>query len=274
MGLLVADFVRTPPDGASCRSGLCRFIRSHRSCIAAGIAVLLSLVSVALAPLTFINNEEMEQLANTVDALHRELDKISELSTKQDQDNLSHLYATLDALARDLDRERNRTSVLEQLVYDMRNTTAAEFCGKDGGTLAMPRDAETNTFLLSISQPRVNYWIGLHDRQEEGKFEWVDGSALGKYNKWAQGQPDSKARGSDCVSLSKGHDKENIGEWDTGILWRTLALEVADFAGVEDSDRSTVCTWLLQCETCVETGEMVELQAKKEKLLEIWRSQP
>ncbi|KAI8516417.1 hypothetical protein Bbelb_049980 [Branchiostoma belcheri] len=45
---------------------------------------------------------------------------------------------------------------------------------------------------------------------------------------------------------------------DTGILWRTLALEVADFAGVEDSDRSTVCTWLLQCETCVETGEMVE----------------
>ncbi|KAI8496947.1 hypothetical protein Bbelb_256020 [Branchiostoma belcheri] len=29
---------------------------------------------------------------------------------------------------------------------------------------------------------------------------------------------------------------------DAGILWRTLALEVADFAGVEDSDRSTVCT--------------------------------
>ncbi|KAI8483111.1 hypothetical protein Bbelb_391300 [Branchiostoma belcheri] len=45
---------------------------------------------------------------------------------------------------------------------------------------------------------------------------------------------------------------------DTGILWRTLALEVADFAGVEDSDRSTVRTWLLQCGTCVETGEMVE----------------
>ncbi|KAI8494426.1 hypothetical protein Bbelb_276520 [Branchiostoma belcheri] len=48
------------------------------------------------------------------------------------------------------------------------------------------------------------------------------------------------------------------GHEDTGILWRTLALEVADFAGVEDSDRSTVCKWLLQCETCVETGVMVE----------------
>jgi len=42
---------------ASGRGALCSFIRSHQSCIAAGIAVLLSLVAVGLAPLMFINKE-------------------------------------------------------------------------------------------------------------------------------------------------------------------------------------------------------------------------
>ncbi|CAH1277277.1 ADGRL2 [Branchiostoma lanceolatum] len=60
---------------------------------------------------------------------------------------------------------------------------ASATCRADGGTLAMPRDAQINDFLISLYrksgnvQP-INVWFGLHDRREEGKFEWVDGSPL------------------------------------------------------------------------------------------------
>ncbi|KAI8505930.1 Fibrinogen C domain-containing protein 1 [Branchiostoma belcheri] len=84
---------RTYPGGASDRRGLCSFIRSHRSCLAASIAVLLSLVSVGLVPLTFIYKQEVSQLSTTFDAMKR-----------------------------DLDIEQNRTASLEQILYGLRKT--------------------------------------------------------------------------------------------------------------------------------------------------------
>ncbi|XP_066291058.1 collagen alpha-1(XIX) chain-like [Branchiostoma lanceolatum] len=58
---------------------------------------------------------------------------------------------------------------------------AAATCGENGGTLAMPRDAQINDFLISLYiKPGYRYplsplWFGLHDRRVEGTFEWVDG---------------------------------------------------------------------------------------------------
>eukprot|EP00058_Branchiostoma_floridae_P020458 XP_002605948.1 hypothetical protein BRAFLDRAFT_132235 [Branchiostoma floridae] len=88
---------RTFSGGTSGRRALCSFLRSHRSCIAAGIAVL---IAVGLAPLTFINKEEISQLSTTVDAL------------KGDRDDMR----------RDLDKERNRTAALEQRLHMMSKT--------------------------------------------------------------------------------------------------------------------------------------------------------
>ncbi|XP_019624489.1 PREDICTED: ficolin-1-like [Branchiostoma belcheri] len=45
------------PGGASGRRGVCSFLRAHRSCQTAGIAVLLGLCAVGLAPLTFSNKQ-------------------------------------------------------------------------------------------------------------------------------------------------------------------------------------------------------------------------
>eukprot|EP00058_Branchiostoma_floridae_P015261 XP_002600749.1 hypothetical protein BRAFLDRAFT_83492 [Branchiostoma floridae] len=205
---------RTYPGGESGRGALCSFIRSHHSCMIAGIAVLLSLLAVGLAPLTFINKEEISQLTTTFDAF------------KRDQDGMS---TTVDALKRDLDKERNRTAALEQRLHEMSKTPgytmwnetcymvfntrktvsdAAATCHEDGGTLAMPRDAETDAFLISLVKQFVwsvldrgywGFWFGLHDRREEGSFEWVDGSALGAYNNWGRGQPDNRGGKEDCV---------------------------------------------------------------------------
>eukprot|EP00058_Branchiostoma_floridae_P003468 XP_002588956.1 hypothetical protein BRAFLDRAFT_89147 [Branchiostoma floridae] len=247
----------TYPGGPS-RGAFCSFIRSHRSCIAAGIAVLFA---VGLAPLTFINKEEisqlstalkrdqddmrqlsttvdalkrdqedMRQLFNTFDALKRDRDQddmsttVDDMSTtvdalKRDQDDMS---TTVDALKRGLDSDKSRVTALEQRRQEIRYTVfrgicykafdksksfsdAAAACGEDGGTLAMPRDAETNAFLISLYKSVSDkgvFWFGLHDRREEGTFEWVDGSALGTYNSWALEQPDIYHGNADCVSYS------------------------------------------------------------------------
>ncbi|XP_019624403.1 PREDICTED: CD209 antigen-like [Branchiostoma belcheri] len=309
------------PGGASGRRGVCSFLRAHRSCLAAGIAVLLSLIAVGLAPLTFSNKQEISQLSTTVkrdqddirhlsatvdalkrgqdalksyqddmrqlsaavnalkreqdgiptavDDLKRDLDNLS-TTVKRDQDDIRHLSATVDALKRgqdalkgyqddmrqlsaavnalkreqdgiptavddlkrDLDNERSRIATLDQRLHVIEKTLpscpegytiwrgicykafdarksfseAGATCRADGGTLAMPRDADTNAFLFSLYMSvnvRFAYWIGLHDQTEEGKFEWVDGSALGPYNSWGQGEPEKYGADEDCVAYSR-----------------------------------------------------------------------
>eukprot|EP00058_Branchiostoma_floridae_P025266 XP_002610756.1 hypothetical protein BRAFLDRAFT_126306 [Branchiostoma floridae] len=92
---------------------------------------------------------------------------------------------------------------------------AATACREDGGTLAMPRDAETNDFLVSLSKSvsdRWYFWIGLHRQRAEGKFEWMDGSALGDYSSWAPGEPSHFYGIADCVSYS-AHRKGKWSSW-------------------------------------------------------------
>ncbi|XP_066275464.1 C-type lectin domain family 3 member A-like [Branchiostoma lanceolatum] len=191
------------------------------------------------------DQDNMRQLSTTVDALKRDQDDMRQLSTtvdalKRDQDNMYQLPTTVDALKRDydvmsttvdalkldLEKERSRTAALEQRLNEMNYTMwheicykasntrktfseAAASCREDGGTLAMPRDAETNAFLISLYKSvsyRSAYWFGLHDRREEGSFEWVDGSALGMYNSWHPGQPDNNKGNEDCVHYWNGHE--------------------------------------------------------------------
>ncbi|KAI8502543.1 hypothetical protein Bbelb_192450 [Branchiostoma belcheri] len=186
---------RAYPGGASGRRGVCSFLRARRRYLAAGIAVLLSLVAVGLAPLTFSNKQEISQLSTTL---------------KRD---LRQLATTFDALKRNLDNERNEpppwSSVFTRLrrlcAFATRKTfdQAAEACRADGGTLAMPRDAETDAFLISLHDSVGDgFWFGLHDQCEEGRFEWLDGSVLGSYSPWGQKQPDNFGGNEDCVIYS------------------------------------------------------------------------
>ncbi|XP_019620737.1 PREDICTED: CD209 antigen-like [Branchiostoma belcheri] len=259
------------PGGASGRRGVCSFLLARRSFLAAGIAVLLSLCAMGLAPLTFSNKQEISQLSTTVDALKRDQDGITTTvdalkrdqdgitttvdALKRDQDGITTtvdalkrdqdgITTTVDALKRDLDNERSRTAALEQRLNKIEKTLltsctcpegytiwrgigykafntrktfreAAAACRQDGGTLAMPRDADTNAFLIFLKNSVTDYkdfWIGLHDQREEGKFEWVDGSALGSYSSWGRGEPNDEWHDDDedCVNYSAGKkDKWN-----------------------------------------------------------------
>eukprot|EP00058_Branchiostoma_floridae_P007226 XP_002592714.1 hypothetical protein BRAFLDRAFT_67154 [Branchiostoma floridae] len=188
----------TSEGGASGRRSLCSFFRSHQSCMAAGIAVLLSLVAVGFAPLIFINKEEISQLSTTVEALKRDLEKERSRTATFEQ-RLHEISKTLPSCPKGY-------TVFRGICYKAFNiqktfSEAAAACCEDGGTLAMPRDAETNDFLISLYKSVGNraFWFGLHDQFEEGSFEWMDGSALGNYSSWGREQPNNGWGNQDCV---------------------------------------------------------------------------
>ncbi|XP_078697194.1 C-type lectin-like isoform X2 [Branchiostoma floridae x Branchiostoma belcheri] len=80
---------------------------------------------------------------------------------------------------------------------------SARRCREERGTLAKPRDAATDCFLISLKNAvdsRSRFWFGLHDQRKEGSFQWMDGTALehGSYTNWAPDQPDNE-HNEDCV---------------------------------------------------------------------------
>ncbi|CAH1266293.1 COLEC11 [Branchiostoma lanceolatum] len=215
----------THRDGPGDRRGLFSFLRAHHRCMTAAFVVAVALVTTGLVlAVVFIN-------------------KTSQLST------------TADALKRSLANERNRTAVLGQRLktsvsrpgeYIKRSGTSASCpegytewrgvcykafntrknfwqsdnaCHDDAGTLAMPRDADTNAFLISLYKvvnDSAPFWFGLHDEDEEGTFKWVDSTALGKYNSWATGQPNNYRGWEDCIRYSAS--KLNATHWYPNII--------------------------------------------------------
>ncbi|XP_066276689.1 perlucin-like protein [Branchiostoma lanceolatum] len=97
---------------------------------------------------------------------------------------------------------------------------SAKTCRASGGTLAMPRDAGINDFLITLIKNSKNgargadfkgsvfpfirpadFWFGLHDQNREGHWEWIDDTELGTgYRAWAEGEPNNQDGIQDCAS--------------------------------------------------------------------------
>ncbi|XP_035683987.1 P-selectin-like isoform X2 [Branchiostoma floridae] len=85
---------------------------------------------------------------------------------------------------------------------------AAATCSSDGGTLAMPRDAGINRFLINLKNAVDNnalFWFGMTDRVREGSWVWADGVPLGHFKRWDPRQPDDAYGNEDCVHYFAGN---------------------------------------------------------------------
>ncbi len=84
--------------------------------------------------------------------------------------------------------------------------TASSICQANGGYLAAIDDAGENAFLANILTIQ-SAWIGGNDLNNEGTFEWTNGSPF-NYTNWYPGQPNNYNYDQHCVEML--HD----GTWN------------------------------------------------------------
>ena len=78
---------------------------------------------------------------------------------------------------------------------------ALKFCKDEGGILFEPRDTSITEILYSLMQAKGinNFWIGIHDKVNEGHFVYASNKSPIEWNKWSKGQPNSYGGDQDCV---------------------------------------------------------------------------
>ncbi|XP_062997082.1 C-type lectin domain family 3 member A [Elgaria multicarinata webbii] len=104
---------------------------------------------------------------------------------------------------------------------------ANEDCIAKGGTLAIPRDGdETNTLRdyskKSLPTGVTDFWLGVTDMVNEGKFVDVNGMVLNYFN-WDRSQPNGGKR-ENCVLFSQSAH----GKWVDEVC-RTVKRYVCEF---------------------------------------------
>ncbi|XP_019614540.1 PREDICTED: uncharacterized protein LOC109462428 isoform X1 [Branchiostoma belcheri] len=96
---------------------------------------------------------------------------------------------------------------------------AVEACRADGGSLAEPRDAAANTFLIYLKNAvdnRAWFRFGLTDEHQEGGWMWGSGVALSTFRTWGPGEPNNR-RNEDCAEYFPGsHPKNKRNTWNDG----------------------------------------------------------
>ena len=87
---------------------------------------------------------------------------------------------------------------------------AEAFCRAMDARLAKI-DSENKSSFINTLVSNVNsgfgYWIGLTDAEVENHWKWSDGTPLGSYANWMNGEPNNYnllLPGEDCVVLSYG----------------------------------------------------------------------
>lgn len=107
---------------------------------------------------------------------------------------------------------------------------ARSYCQRLGMDLAILEDLDENAWLFEQAEAveRREYWIGLSDREEEGRFVWWDGRAA-EFTHWTYGEPNDYGGAEDCAHLL-GHDdlwNDNRCDAQLGVLCE----EVGPLAG-------------------------------------------
>ncbi|XP_054707922.1 macrophage mannose receptor 1-like isoform X2 [Uloborus diversus] len=92
---------------------------------------------------------------------------------------------------------------------------ALEHCQDDGGSLVAIQNQETQDFVrVILLELQGNLWIGLHDRENETEYTWVDGTKF-NYSNWKPGEPSGpKYENEDCTEMLFLVNDGESGQWN------------------------------------------------------------
>ncbi|XP_051763528.1 killer cell lectin-like receptor subfamily F member 1 isoform X2 [Ctenopharyngodon idella] len=190
-------------------------IRSSRAALVclALLCVLLLIAVIVLGVQLFTNNstnytEERDQLLNKITNLTEERDGLI-IKNK----NLNER----DRLRNELQICAEWTRYQSSLYYISNEkkswTESRRYCTERGADLITINNREEQDFVNNMSGAAV-VWIGLTDSDVEGRWKWVDGSALTS-GFWASGEPGGGTR-ENCV-LTVAVPK--LPEWPGLVGW-------------------------------------------------------
>ncbi|KAH8282123.1 hypothetical protein KR054_005657, partial [Drosophila jambulina] len=80
--------------------------------------------------------------------------------------------------------------------------TAERRCREVGGYLASFRNEEEINSVTEKLQLKRAYWLGLNDRDSEGRFVSVASNKPAQFFKWFKGEPDNKSNIEKCVAFN------------------------------------------------------------------------
>jgi hypothetical protein len=80
---------------------------------------------------------------------------------------------------------------------------AESFCAGKGGKLYEPRNANMMNDVSNQAKAKGigDFWLGIHDKNEEGTFVYVSDDSPIELNNWNNAEPNDYGNGEDCVAV-------------------------------------------------------------------------
>ena len=80
---------------------------------------------------------------------------------------------------------------------------AQSFCTEKGGKLYEPRNTNIMNDVSNHAKAESigDFWLGIHDLNEEGTFVYVSDNSAIELDNWNSGEPNDFGNGEDCVAV-------------------------------------------------------------------------
>ncbi|KAL1281232.1 hypothetical protein QQF64_000035, partial [Cirrhinus molitorella] len=175
-----------------------------------GLICVLLLVFIILQHITITAERDLiKSYKNTAEDFNQTInslqDNYTDLMTEKHQlqnnfSSCSHKNIKLESRVEDLTAEKDHEELKKEaskrgwffISTELKSwSDSRQYCRDHGGDLVIINSEEKQRFISSFTVERV--WIGLSDREQEGKMTWVDNSPL-KQGFWLKG-------GSRCLVL-------------------------------------------------------------------------